>query len=232
MNIKDLLQDLTTRQIEIYSKIGNFIEMSVDYPESRCNIRLQDGTILYDVKLNADDSSGSYTKPKSGAYVIVTFLSKEDAFVSLISNSDFIRIETANADNTSKIGFNIKNNEGERSIIASNVTEYTVKTTSEGTFSILDRDNGDAFIIRDVDKIRLGINNGTEILLDNTGISITTTEGKIKIGNDILTLKTILTDIIDTLVLTSFTNTAPATLTPDAISTLNQLRTNIINLFE
>lgn len=85
-SIKELLQDIVKDGQEIYSIICKVD--SVDNSARTCDVTPLDGSAkIFDVKLQADEdqSTGWILFPKTDSNVIITFLNKDQAFVSLVT---------------------------------------------------------------------------------------------------------------------------------------------------
>lgn len=79
---------------EAYSKPGEVV--SVNASKRTCVVEPYDGSArIYNVRLQAIESPGGgiFPKPKKGSSVLVTFLSKNFAFVSLCSELDEVIID-------------------------------------------------------------------------------------------------------------------------------------------
>ena len=93
MNIRDAIRKAVETGVEIYSVIGTV--KSVDTSKRTCVVEPVDGSpeingVRYTV--TDGDSSGFITNPKSGSFVIVTFLDDANAFVSLQTEFDTVII--------------------------------------------------------------------------------------------------------------------------------------------
>jgi hypothetical protein len=87
--MKDALRSLVTGNEEIYSIIGKVT--SVD--GSFCDVSPIDGSAdLLGVRLQVTTVNGFLLIPKVNTNVIVSFLSKDEAFVSMVSEVDEIRL--------------------------------------------------------------------------------------------------------------------------------------------
>jgi hypothetical protein len=229
-SIKDLINKLTETQDEIYSKIGIYQGKNEDSP-NLCTVKLLDGSMLYNVRISADPYGGSKTDPSINSSVIVTFLSKEDAFISLISNADNTRLESTNSfgDITSLA---IINENNQTTVGFNNVENFNANTVNGGTLSIYKEETNDSFLVKGVSEIRMGVNNGSEIIINDEGIDILTTS-HILIGNDIFTLKDALIEIVNTLLTVPLIPLVPTVvLDPVTITTLIELKVKINNLLK
>lgn len=94
-NIKELIQDLAKdKGEEIYSKICKVD--SVDESKRTCDASpIDDGAKIFDIRLQSVTSStkGLVMIPKVDSFIIVTFLGKNTAFVSLFDDVDKILID-------------------------------------------------------------------------------------------------------------------------------------------
>jgi len=82
---------------EIYSSPGTVKE--VNDSTRTATIEALEGPEIYEVRLQATSGNekGLYIKPAVGSFVLVTWLSPEDAFISMIDEIDEIKIETNDA---------------------------------------------------------------------------------------------------------------------------------------
>lgn len=99
MNIRDILKKAVDTGAEIYSVIGTV--KSVDTSKRTCVVEPVDGSPeIFGVRYTATESDavGFITNPADGAFVVVTFLDDNNAFVSLVTEFDTINIKNANGD--------------------------------------------------------------------------------------------------------------------------------------
>jgi hypothetical protein len=95
LTIKEAIQNIVKNEEEIYSLIGVVAE--VDESKRTTTVFPIDGSAqIYDVKLQANESgtTGLVQIPTEGSEVVVKFLSKETAFVSLCTEVDKVLIDT------------------------------------------------------------------------------------------------------------------------------------------
>ncbi len=91
-DIKHAIRKLAQTNDEIYSIIGTVID--IDESKRTCDVKPVNGdAIIYDVRLQALISSANSVTlfPKKDSFVIVSFLGKEDAFVSMYGEVDHIK---------------------------------------------------------------------------------------------------------------------------------------------
>jgi len=234
MNIKQLIQQLADKQDEIYSKIG--IVRDFNSTDKTVTVDLLEGGTVYDVMLSI--GGNSYAKPTIGSNVIVTFLDRERAYVSLISNSDYTRVEIEQTDGDTS-GITVENTADGPVVSVDNVSEFNVTTKRGGTMQVLGGDNVESFLLYDLDKILLQVESGSKLLIDEDGVimSVPNESGKIKIGCDTLTIKNILTQILDMIKVSNYITiptSVPGTATFNAtlIPALEALQTRIDSLFD
>jgi hypothetical protein len=94
MNIKEAIQEILKNEEEIYSIVGEV----TDVDESARTVDVQpndESAELFGVLLqaNADQTNGFVNIPSLNSQVVVTFLSKEIAFVSLFTEVDKVLID-------------------------------------------------------------------------------------------------------------------------------------------
>lgn len=99
MNIRDAIRKAVETGAEIYSVVGKI--KSVDTTERTCVVEPVDGSpeingVRYTV--TNGDSSGFILNPKSGSFVIVTFLDDNNGFISLITEFDTVVLNNGTAD--------------------------------------------------------------------------------------------------------------------------------------
>ncbi len=94
--IADLLNKIVAPNTDgVFSLVGEVL--AVNESDRTCDVQPLNGTsILYDVKLQADESSdnGLVVFPTKGSNVIVTFLNAQTGFVSVFSTFDKAEIVT------------------------------------------------------------------------------------------------------------------------------------------
>ena len=89
MNIKDALNNLMKDQEEKYS----IICLVKSVTGSFCDVEPVDGSaMLLGVRLQVESSNGVLIKPQVNSKVLVSFLSKDEAFVSMFSAIDGIEL--------------------------------------------------------------------------------------------------------------------------------------------
>lgn len=94
MNIRDAIKKSINTNAEIYSVIGTI--MSVDTSKRTCVVEPIDGSPkIFGVRYTATESDtvGFIANPANGAFVVVTFLDDNNAFVSLVTEIDTITIK-------------------------------------------------------------------------------------------------------------------------------------------
>lgn len=91
-NLLDIISEATKTDAEIYSTAAKVIE--VDEDEKTCDVEPIDGSApILRVKLQAGESETPFLQiPEIDSFVLVTFLSKETAFVSMFSEIKEIKI--------------------------------------------------------------------------------------------------------------------------------------------
>lgn len=95
LTIREAIQQIIKDEEELYSVVG--IVTSVDEDKRTAEIEPIDGSgTIFDVKLQANESgtTGLVTIPAEDSEVVVTFLSKDTAFVSLCTDVEKILIDT------------------------------------------------------------------------------------------------------------------------------------------
>jgi hypothetical protein len=93
--IKDLISKLAETGNEIYSLPCEVV--SVNTTKRTCTVKPSNGSpLIYKVRLQALEGGavGVFAKPKAGSSVLVSFLSKNFAFVALTSEIDELLIDT------------------------------------------------------------------------------------------------------------------------------------------
>jgi hypothetical protein len=91
--IQELIKKLADNGDQIYSKVCKVL--SVDLNERTCEVEtLSEGTIIPDCRLQAaiELNSGLFQVPRVDSFVVVTWLNKNAAFVSLCSEVDQIQL--------------------------------------------------------------------------------------------------------------------------------------------
>jgi len=99
MNIRDAIKKATDTGAEIYSVIGTI--QSVDKSKRTCVVEPVDGSPeIFGVRYTATESDtvGFIANPANGAFVVVTFLDDNNAFVSLVTEIDTIVMKNETAD--------------------------------------------------------------------------------------------------------------------------------------
>jgi hypothetical protein len=92
-DVKDLLRRITKGDDELYSKVGKVI--SIDEAKRTCKVELVDGSApVFSVRMQASISfeKGVFLKPVIGSDVLVSFLNKDFAFISLTSELDQVLV--------------------------------------------------------------------------------------------------------------------------------------------
>jgi len=229
-NIKNLIQELAKTEDEIYSKIGIFKSVDPDV-NFLCNVTLLDGSELNKVRMGVN--STNIIVPANNSPVIVTFLSKEEAFISLIANAEYTRIETVD-DTDVAVPYEFTNENGKSVTKITNVKNYDISTKNGGSFKIISSETDDTFFISDVNEIKLGVNKGNKIIINEDSVDIeVNSTSKVKIGNEIGTLRDILVNIIDTLLVEPLIPTVPTVvLDPITLTKLKTLKKDITALLE
>lgn len=93
-NIRDIIQELLKDNEEIYSIVGEVLEVNRD--KRVCKVQPINGDAdLFNVRLQSKVSSeiGLVLFPKIGSQVTVTFMSKELAFISLTNEIEDIKLD-------------------------------------------------------------------------------------------------------------------------------------------
>lgn len=93
MNIKELIQQIADRGDQVYSKVCKVL--SVDLEERTCEVEpLAGGADIPAVRLQAsmEQTSGLLLVPEVGSFVVITWLNKNQAFVSLASTVQEIQL--------------------------------------------------------------------------------------------------------------------------------------------
>lgn len=87
-SLDQILETLrTAKKEEIYSQVGEII--SVNAAELTCDVQpISDDPIIYDVLLMPTDQAQSYVVPTVGAKCIITFLSKDHAYLAILDQVD------------------------------------------------------------------------------------------------------------------------------------------------
>ncbi len=99
MNIRDAIKKAAETSAEIYSVIGTVD--SVDDAKRTCVVEPVDGSPkIFGVRYTAteSDAGGFIANPANGAFVVVTFLDDNNAFVSLVTEFDTIVINNESGD--------------------------------------------------------------------------------------------------------------------------------------
>lgn len=94
MGIREQLREIMKGNEEVYSLVGKV--KSIDAAKRTCVVEpINEDADLLDVRLQAEQesSTGIYTKPKVGSYVVVTFLGKNTAYIALCSEIDSVEIK-------------------------------------------------------------------------------------------------------------------------------------------
>lgn len=87
--IKQIIQELADKQEEVYSVVGEVIGLE----GTRCDVRPLNGTAdIFDVRLEASEGNAVIVYPKMGSQVVITFISKEAAYLALASEVDKIEL--------------------------------------------------------------------------------------------------------------------------------------------
>ena len=239
-NIQRLVQQLADKKEEIYSKVGIFIEQNKDY-KHLCKVRLIDSSNtessgaeivdLYDVRLSAEEG-GSYTVPKKNSPVIVTFLNRNEAYVSLISNADFTVIQVTN-EFGEPVSMEIRVDNGVAAVNFNNVNSFKINTKTNASVTIDKVSTDNTFIIREFDFIKLAVKDGNSFVIDKDGINVNLSDSsKFFLGNSVVNLKDILLKLVDTLLTVPLFTSPTVTLLPTIVTELNAIKTSINNLFK
>ncbi len=94
-DLKKALKQLVNTNDETYSKICKVD--TVDKDKKVCDVTPIDGSAeIFDVRLSSDPDSSYVIYPKEGSNVIVSWLDKNNAFVSAVSNVDVFDLATEN----------------------------------------------------------------------------------------------------------------------------------------
>lgn len=97
MNIREIIQELNKTNDEIYSLIGKVTK--VDKDKNTCTVEPIDGTPkIFDVKFSPSDSIDFLIVPKVDSMVVVSFMNKDNAFVSMFSEVDKYTIKSSEED--------------------------------------------------------------------------------------------------------------------------------------
>lgn len=203
MNIKQSIQQLANKYEEIYSKIAKVINIK----DTTIDVELYENkSMVYDVRLIAG-KGGNLTRPQFGSDVIVTFLDRNNAFVSLIANSDYTQIQTSGTvleKEGSSMNMGITNG---KSSIVFNTTKYEIITRNGGTVSMIPVNGDDNYIIHGNKVIKLIVDSDNQVKISNTGIELIISNDpnqKITIGNNVETLKTLLNDLISAMITSTY----------------------------
>ena len=99
MNIRDAIKKAVDTGAEIYSVVGTI--KSVDKSKRTCVVEPVDGSPeIFGVRYTAteSDSAGFIANPAGGAFVVVTFLDDNNAFVSLVTEIETFVINNDSGD--------------------------------------------------------------------------------------------------------------------------------------
>ena len=93
-NIFDEYIQKWQRKNELYAKIGK--AYNIRESESLCDVELLDGADVLDCRLNPlkGSQNGVTIIPANGAWVIVVFLTSDEAFVAMTGTTDKVLINT------------------------------------------------------------------------------------------------------------------------------------------
>lgn len=92
-NLRDTLLQLVNNNEELYSLIGEVT--AIDMDAMTCDVRPLNGSAdVFGVRMSADpDHRGLHLIPKQGSICVITFLSKDTAYLSLISDLDQLMVD-------------------------------------------------------------------------------------------------------------------------------------------
>ena len=99
MNIRDAIKKAVETGAEIYSVVGTI--KSVDKSKRTCVVEPVDGSPeIFGVRYTATESDavGFIANPANGAFVVVTFLDDNNAFVSLVTEIETFVINNDSGD--------------------------------------------------------------------------------------------------------------------------------------
>lgn len=92
-NIRDLIRHLADDNELRYSVLATVIHVDKSAKTIDCE-PLDNSAELLDIRLQADTGKGMVLFPVVGSLVVVSFLSKDDGFVSMFSQVETLSIET------------------------------------------------------------------------------------------------------------------------------------------
>lgn len=92
-NVRDIFREIADPGAELYSVIGEIT--AIDQEEMTCDVQPLNGSAaIFGVRMSAaPDHSGLHIIPLVGSTCIVTFLSKDTAFLSMASDLDHVLID-------------------------------------------------------------------------------------------------------------------------------------------
>jgi len=261
-DIRKYLKELTKTDVHLYSDIATVetvydretqSELGMTYDKNKhtlCDVRLvKDGSIVFGVKmtpivLKEDDvirdenTDGNvwFPTPSVGSYVFISYLDAENAFLSLLTNTNSFKVGSSEG---AYIDFYIKDKI--RTIDLKNADEFRVEFKDNKVFSIKNdavTNLTDLFI--SLDKIHFSILSGASIRMENKEVFVSVEDGgKIDITDGTIHIKDILVSINDELL--NYLNSVnaglviagyPATTIPNAVVKLNEIKTRINKLFK
>ena len=237
--IKQAIQKLANRHEEIYSKIGRVISNNAKTATTQAtvDVELYDSkSIVKGVRLTAagGNDSVNVTIPKDNSDVIITFLSRNDAYVSVIADSTYTQIESKNTDGDTS-GITVGSESGDK-VVSIKGDEIHMNTKNGGSVSVTTIGGEDVFVIHNNKVIKFIVDDDSQIIINDEGIDITVPTDplkKIEIGNDTDTLKTLLDSLIDSMINAQFLSPVgtAAYSSVTTIPELNALKVRISNLF-
>jgi hypothetical protein len=93
-NIRDLLLKAIDTGEEKYCQVCKVL--TVDKDANTCDVEpLNGGAELVEIRLQAQNSKGIVAYPMEGSIVIVSFLNKDDGYISMLSEIESYALETA-----------------------------------------------------------------------------------------------------------------------------------------
>jgi hypothetical protein len=93
MNLRTAIQEIAKTNERYYDSLATVISVDGD----TCDVMLdKEGLELWGVRLSADKEKGFRIIPKVGSKVIVSYLNKSEAYVSMFSEVDLYTIQNEN----------------------------------------------------------------------------------------------------------------------------------------
>ena len=97
MNLREIIQGINQNNDEIYSQLATVTK--VDKSTNTCTVSPINGDPqIFDVKFSPSDSADFLQIPKVNSIVVVSFLNKDNAFVSMFSEVDRYTIKSRDED--------------------------------------------------------------------------------------------------------------------------------------